>query len=144
MDKFMKAALKEAQKAYDKGEVPVGCVLVKDGKIIARGHNLRETKENALAHAEIVAINKACKKIGFWRLDDVKLYVTLEPCPMCSGAIIQARIPQVVYGALDKRNGSSFLFNRYPHQVEYLYQETPECSEILTKFFRELRERKDC
>lgn len=147
MNKFLKEAYKEAFKAYGKGEVPVGCVIVRDDKIIARGHNLRETKEDSLAHAEIIAIRKACKKTGFWRLDDCDIYVTLEPCPMCTGAIIQARIKNLYFGSLDKRNGSvisnaCLLDGIYPHQVNYFYKYEKECSEILSNFFKELRENK--
>lgn len=146
-NKFMEAAYKEALKAYQKGEVPVGCVIVQAGKIVARGHNLRETKQNSLAHAEIIAINKACKKIGFWRLDDVELYVTLEPCPMCTGAILQARIPKVYFGALDRRNGSvvsnaKLLDGIYTQKVNYEYLPDSRFSLIITNFFKEMRQNK--
>ena len=108
---FMKQAIKEAIKASLIDEIPVGCVIVKDNKIIARGYNKRETNNNSLAHAEIIAIDKACKKLNSWRLDDCKMYITLEPCIMCSGAIIQSRIKELVYGAKDERFGchQSFL-----------------------------------
>lgn len=143
---YLKEAYKEALKAYKKGEVPVGCVIVVDDKVIARGHNLRESRENPLAHAEIIALNKASKKTKYWRLEDASLYVTLEPCPMCAGAIIQARIKNVYFGALDKRNGSVIsnvnLFDKYPHKVKFDYLETEECSKIITTFFQELREQK--
>lgn len=147
-NKFMEAAYKEALKAYKKNEVPVGAVIVRDGKIIARGHNLRESKQNSLAHAEIIAIAKACKKIGFWRLDDVEIYVTLEPCPMCTGAIIQSRIPRLYFGALDKRNGSiisnlRMLDNVYTHKVDYVYEQDLRFSQILTNFFKEMRSKKN-
>ncbi len=147
-NKFMEAAYKEALKAYKKNEVPVGAVIVRDGKIIARGHNLRESKQNSLAHAEIIAIAKACKKIGFWRLDDVEIYVTLEPCPMCTGAIIQSRIPRLYFGALDKRNGSvisnlKMLDNVYTHKVNYVYEQDLRFSQILTDFFKEMRSKKN-
>lgn len=147
-NKFMEAAYKEALKAYKKNEVPVGAVIVRDGKIIARGHNLRESKQNSLAHAEIIAIAKACKKIGFWRLDDVEIYVTLEPCPMCTGAIIQSRIPRLYFGALDKRNGSvisnlKMLDNVYTHKVDYVYEQDLRFSQILTNFFKEMRSKKN-
>ena len=132
MDKYLKEALKEAQKAYKKLEVPVGAVIVKEDKIIARAHNLRETKNNALAHAEIICINKACKKLGTWRLEDCKMYITLAPCQMCMGAIKQARINEVYIGALDDKNNEQLEEN-----VKYI--ENKECSEMLTQFFKELR-----
>lgn len=132
MDKYLKEALKEAQKAYKKSEVPVGAVIVKEDRIIARAHNLRETKNNVLAHAEIICINKACKKLGTWRLEDCKMYITLAPCQMCMGAIKQARINEVYIGALDDKNNEQLEDN-----VKYI--ENKECSEILTQFFKELR-----
>ena len=132
MDKYLKEALKEAQKAYKKLEVPVGAVIVKEDKIIARAHNLRETKNNVLAHAEIICINKACKKLGTWRLEGCKMYITLAPCQMCMGAIKQARINEVYIGALDDKNNEQLEDN-----VKYI--ENKECSEILTQFFKELR-----
>ena len=132
MDKYLKEALKEAQKAYKKLEVPVGAVIVKEDRIIARAHNLRETKNNVLAHAEIICINKACKKLGTWRLEDCKMYITLAPCQMCMGAIKQARINEVYIGALDDKNNEQLEDN-----VKYI--ENKECSEILTQFFKELR-----
>lgn len=144
--KYMKLALKEAEKAKNKDEVPVGCILVKDDKIIARGHNLREAKKNAIAHAEMIAINKACKKNNAWRLEDVTMYVTLEPCPMCAGAILQSRIKKVVYGASDLKGGalgSSFnLFdqknlNHHPEIIKGILKE--ECATILTNFFKNKR-----
>ena len=103
---YMRLALKEAEKAYKKGETPIGAVIVWEDEVIAKAHNLRESKKNALLHAECVAIDKACKKLGGWRLHKATLYVTLEPCPMCSGAIINSRIKRVVYGATDKKAGS--------------------------------------
>lgn len=145
-NKFMKEALKEAQKAYDKLEVPVGCVIVKDGKIIARAHNQKETKIDTTKHAEILAIQKASKKLESWRLLDCEMYVTLEPCPMCAGAIINSRIKKVYIGTKDEKTGAcgsklnlleDYTFN---HKVEI---ETGimknECEEILKKFFKELR-----
>ncbi|MBR0491994.1 MAG: tRNA adenosine(34) deaminase TadA [Clostridia bacterium] len=145
-NKFMKEALKEAQKAYDKLEVPVGCVIVKDGKIIARAHNQKETKLDTTKHAEILAIQKASKKLNSWRLLDCEMYVTLEPCPMCAGAIINSRIKKVYIGTKDEKTGAcgsklnlleDYTFN---HKVEI---ETGimknECEEILKKFFKELR-----
>lgn len=148
-DKFMIAALKEAQKAMAQDEVPIGCVIVKNGTIIARAHNEREKKQQATAHAEILAIEKACRKIGSWRLEDCILYVTLEPCPMCSGAILQARIDTVVYGANDPKGGclESCMnmydiqgFNHYPHIVSGVMEE--ECGSLLKAFFKAKREEK--
>lgn len=148
-EKYMKAALKEAYKAELLDEVPIGCVIVKDDKIIARGHNLRETKQQSINHAEIIAIQKACKKVGSWRLEDCTLYVTLEPCCMCAGAILQSRIPRVVYGAADPKGGSieSTMrmyeqdgFNHYPEVISGIMRE--ECSQILTSFFRNKRKKK--
>lgn len=145
-EKYMKLALKQAQKAYELGEVPIGCVIVHDGKIIGRGYNRRNTDKNTLAHAEITAINKASKKIGDWRLEDCVLYVTLEPCQMCSGAIVQARIPKVVIGCMNPKAGcaGSILnvlqmpeFNHQVETVKGILEE--ECSEMLKRFFTELR-----
>ena len=148
-NKFMKEALKEAQKAYDKLEVPVGCVIVKDGKIIARAHNQKETKLDTTKHAEILAIQKASKKLNSWRLLDCEMYVTLEPCPMCAGAIINSRIKKVYIGTKDEKTGAcgsklnlleDYTFN---HKVEYekgIMQE--ECQNILKAFFKELRKQK--
>ena len=143
---FMKEALKEAKKAYDKLEIPVGAVIVKDGKIIARAHNQKETKCDTTNHAEILAIQKASKKLNSWRLIDCEMYVTLEPCSMCAGAIINSRIKKVYIGTMDEKTGavgSVFnLFNDYTfnHKVEY---ETGilknECEEIIKRFFKELR-----
>lgn len=144
---FMKEALKEAYKARAIDEVPIGCIIVKNNKIIARAHNLRELKQQSINHAEILAIQKACKKVGSWRLDDCILYVTLEPCCMCAGAILQSRIPFLVYGAEDPKGGSihSTLkmyeypgFNHYPKVVNNILKE--ECSSILTMFFRKKRD----
>lgn len=147
-EKYMKAALKLAQKAADEGEVPVGAVVVCDGKIVGRGRNRRETKKNALCHAEIEAINKACKKLGGWRLHRCDLYVTLEPCPMCTGAIINSRIKTLYYGAPDPKAGScgtlvnlfDVAYNHKPEVVAGLMEE--ECAETLRAFFRDLRARK--
>ena len=145
-EKFMREALKEAKKAYEKLEVPVGCVIVKDGKIIARGHNVKETKKDTTKHAEIIAIQKASKKLDSWRLLDCEMYVTLEPCSMCAGAIINARIKKLYIGTLDEKTGAAGsvlnLFEDYPfnHKVEV---ETgimkTECETILKDFFKELR-----
>lgn len=146
--KYMKAALKLAQKAADEGEVPVGAVVVCDGKIVGRGRNRRETKKSAIHHAEIEAIEKACKKLGGWRLHKCDLYVTLEPCPMCTGAIINARIKTLYYGAKDEKAGSCGtlvnLFDLpYNHKSEVISGVMEEeCANILKKFFKDLRERK--
>ena len=149
-EKYMKEALKQAKKAYALGEVPIGCVIVHEGKIIGRGYNRRNTDKNTLAHAEITAINKASKVIGDWRLEECTLYVTLEPCQMCAGAIVQARIPKVVVGAMNKKAGCAGsvlnLFQRpaFNHQVEFeqgVLEE--ECSAILSDFFRQLRLKKE-
>ena len=142
---FMDAALVLAQEASDEGEVPVGCVIVCDGKIVGRGRNRRETGKTALGHAEIEAIREACATLGGWRLWQCTLYVTLEPCPMCAGAIINARIPRVVFGASDKKCGAcgsvcdlfSMDFNHRP-QVEKGIREE-ECGALLTEFFKNLR-----
>ena len=148
-EKFMRAAIREAKKAYALGEVPIGCVLVADGKIIARGYNRRTTDHNTLSHAETNAIRKASKKNGDWRLEQCTLYVTLEPCQMCAGAIVQARIPKVVIGAMNPKAGCAgsllnlLQFPAFNHQVEIetdVLQE--ECSALLTDFFAELRNKK--
>lgn len=145
-EKFMKEALKEAKKAYNKLEVPVGAVIVKDGKIIARAHNLKETKFDTTKHAEILAIQKASKKLNSWRLLNCEMYVTLEPCSMCAGALINARVKKVYIGANDEKTGAvGSVFNllddyTFNHRVEYekgVLQD--ECQGILTKFFKELR-----
>lgn len=145
-EKFMKAALKEAKKAYEKLEVPVGAVIVKDEKIIARAHNLKETKYDTTKHAEILAIQKASKKLNSWRLIDCEMYVTLEPCSMCAGALINSRIKKVYIGASDKKTGAvGSVFNlledyTFNHKVEYekgVLQD--ECESILKEFFKELR-----
>lgn len=147
-EKYMKEALKQAKKAFDLGEVPIGCVIVHEGKIIGRGYNRRNTDKNTLAHAEITAINKASKHIGDWRLEDCTLYVTLEPCQMCAGAIVQARIPEVVIGAMNPKAGcaGSILnilempqFNHQAAVTRGVLQET--CSDMLKAFFSGLRER---
>ena len=142
-EKFMKEALKEAKKAYDKLEVPVGAVIVKDGKIIARAHNLKETKFDTTKHAEILAIQKASKKLNSWRLIDCEMYVTLEPCSMCAGALINSRIKKVYIGASDQKTGAvGSVFNlledyTFNHKVEYkkgVLQD--ECESILKEFFK--------
>ena len=148
-EKFMQEAIKEALKAKALNEVPIGAVIVHNGEVIARGHNLRETTQETLSHAELIAIEEANEKIGSWRLEDCALYVTLEPCAMCAGAIIQARIKRVVYGTPDPKAGcAGTLFNlleepRFNHQVELesgVLKE--ECSNLLKDFFKTLRERK--
>ena len=145
---FMKEALKEAKKAYLKGEVPVGAIIVHEGKIIARAHNLRQDKQKVTAHAEIIAIEKASKKIGSWRLEECTLYVTLEPCPMCSGAIIQARIKEVVFGAYDKKAGCAgsvldMFYYPLTHRVIVTGGEMEEeAKELLQHFFKEIRLKK--
>ena len=148
-EKFMKEALKEAKKAYDKLEVPVGAVIVKDGKIIARAHNLKETKYDTTKHAEILAIQKASKKLESWRLLDCEMYVTLEPCSMCAGAMINARIKKVYIGASDEKTGAvGSVFNLFEdytfnHQVEVekgILQ--TECENLLKDFFKMLRKLK--
>jgi tRNA(adenine34) deaminase len=144
--KYMKEALKEANKAALKDEVPVGCVIVNDGKIIARGHNLIRTKKDPSAHAEIVAIRKACKKLKNERLNGVILYVNIEPCPMCAGAILLARVKTLVYGAEDLKTGacgsvfSVINDNRNNHQVELITGVLKkECGEIVSNFFKNKR-----
>jgi tRNA(adenine34) deaminase len=144
-EKFIKELLKEAEKAYKKDEVPVAALIVKDGKIISRGHNERITKNNALLHAEIVAIQKACKKLKNWRLDDCELWTTLEPCLMCAGAIMQARIKKVYFLSKDEKGGAViskyriFEDNKLPFKVYYEYIHVNEASKILTEFFKEKR-----
>lgn len=145
-EKLMDKAYGEAVKAYKKNETPVGAVIVKDGKIIARGHNERETKQDPTAHAEIIAIRKASKKIGSWRLNDCDMYVTLEPCTMCAGALIQARIRRLFVGAADPKAGAGgsvlnvFNVEKFNHRVEVINGIMEDkCSEILKRFFKELR-----
>ena len=147
-EKYMEAAMTQAKKAYALGEVPIGCVIVHEGKIIGRGYNRRNTDKNTLAHAEITAINKASRKIGDWRLEDCTLYVTLEPCQMCSGAIVQARIPEVVIGCMNPKAGCAgsilnILENdSFNHQVKVTRGVLEQqCSDMLTQFFKELRVR---
>ena len=145
-EKYMKEALKQAKKAYALGEVPIGCVIVHEGKIIGRGYNRRNTDKNTLAHAEITAINKASKVIGDWRLEECTLYVTLEPCQMCAGAIVQARIPEVVMGCMNPKAGcAGSILNilempQFNHQVKVIRGILEaECSQMLKTFFEELR-----
>lgn len=146
---FMKEALRLAAEAAAEGEVPVGAVVTIDGRIVGRGRNRREKDKNALAHAELEAINEACRTLGGWRLWQCDMYVTLEPCPMCTGAIINSRIKRLVYGASDFKAGScgsivnlfELPYNHKPEMVSGFMQE--ECSQMLTDFFRKLRERKN-
>lgn len=146
---FMKLAIKEAMKAEEIDEVPIGCVIVKDGKVLSAAHNLRQTEQISTKHAEMIAIEDACQKIGSWRLEDCDLYVTLEPCPMCTGAIIQSRIRHVYFGAYDPKGGclGSLIdltkvkgFNHYPQSTGGILEE--ECAKILKDFFRIKREKK--
>lgn len=146
-ERYMKEAMKQARKAYALAEVPIGCVIVHDGKIIGRGYNRRNTDKNTLAHAEITAINKASKVIGDWRLEECTLYVTLEPCQMCAGAIVQARIPRVVMASMNPKAGcAGSVLNilempQFNHQVEVVRGVLDEeCSKMLKTFFAELRE----
>ena len=148
-EKYMKAALKEAQKAYDLLEIPVGAVIVKDGKIIAKAHNQKETKNDTTKHAEIIAIQKASKKLKSWRLIDCEMYVTLEPCTMCAGAIINSRIKKIYYGTQDQKTGAcgsvlnlfqDYTFNHKVETEKNILQN--ECENILKKFFKELRQSK--
>lgn len=146
---YMSLAIEEAKEAEARGEVPIGAVLVYNDEVVARGFNLRETEQRSVAHAEILAIDEACRKLGTWRLENTTLYVTLEPCPMCSGAIVLSRIKRLVYGAPDPKGGcAGTLMNllqedRFNHQVEItagvLEQ---ECGNMLTAFFRSLRQKK--
>ncbi len=145
----MNIAIDEAKKAAVLGEVPIGAIIVHQGEIIGVGHNLRETSQNATTHAEMIAIQEACAKIGSWRLEETTMYVTLEPCPMCAGAILQSRIPRVVYGARDMKAGcvdslyrllQDERFNHTCEVTEGILAET--CGKLLTDFFRELRAKK--
>lgn len=148
-EKYMRAAIVQAKKASAIGEVPIGCVIVYENKIIARGYNRRTIDKNVLSHAEINAIKKACKIIGDWRLEGCTMYVTLEPCPMCAGAIVQARISRVVIGCMNQKAGCAGSIldmlheSRFNHQVE---TETgvlgDDCSHMMKEFFKELREKK--
>ena len=147
-NKFMLEAIKEAKKAELLDEVPIGCVIVKDNKIISRGHNIRESKNNPIGHAEIIAITKASKKLNSWRLNDCELYVTIEPCIMCSGAIIQSRIKAVYYGAKDYKGGAfgssidvlkAENINHHPEIVGGVLEK--ECSELISRYFKNKREK---
>ena len=146
---YMREAYNEALKAYKKNEVPIGCVIVKDNKIIAKAHNLRNSKKNSLYHAEVLAIDKACKKLKKWILDDCTLYVTMEPCVMCAGSILQARIQKVVYGIPQNRYGcvgtlmnlfTDFEFNNSPIVEKGIMEE--EIKKLVSDFFVELRKKK--
>jgi len=147
-EKYMKIALKEAKKAFDMEEIPVGAVIVKDGKVISKAHNCKETSKNATGHAEIIAIQKACKKLDSWRLINCEMYVTLEPCPMCAGALINSRISKIYIGTDDDKTGAcgtklnllkDYKFNHIVEIEKYILKE--ECSQILKDFFKHLRER---
>ena len=147
--KYMREALKQAKKAYSLNETPIGCVIVYDGKIIARGYNRRNTDKNTLAHAEIAAIKKASKKLGDWRLEGCTMYVTLEPCQMCAGAIVQSRMTRVVIGCMNPKAGCAgsvlnlLQMDKLNHQVEVERGVLgEECSQVMSGFFRELREKK--
>ena len=148
-EKFMKEAIRQAKKAEAIGDVPIGCVIVSEGRIIARGYNKRNKNKTVLAHAELLAMSKACKTPGDWRLEDCTMYITLEPCQMCAGAIVQARIPRVVIGSMNPKAGCGgsvlnlLQMKEFNHQVEVtrgVLEE--ECSEMLSAFFRKLRQKK--
>ena len=148
-EKFMREAIRQAKKAYLLDEVPIGCVIVHDGKIIARGYNRRNTDKNTLSHAELNAIRKASKKLGDWRLEGCTMYVTLEPCQMCAGALVQSRIDEVVIGSMNPKAGCAgsvlniLEMDGFNHKVQVtrgVLEE--ECSQMMSQFFRELREKK--
>ena len=148
-EKFMKEAIRQARKAYLLEEVPIGCVIVHDGKIIARGYNRRNTDKNTLSHAELIAIRKAAKKLGDWRLEECTMYVTLEPCQMCAGAMMQARLTEAVIGCMNPKAGCAgsvlniLEMDGFNHKVQVtrgVLEE--ECSQMMSQFFRELREKK--
>lgn len=145
-ERYMKEAVRQAKKAWVLGEVPIGCVIVCQGKIIARGYNRRMTDHSALAHAEIIAIKRACKKIGDWRLEGCRIYITLEPCPMCAGAIVQARIPEVVIGCMNPKAGCAGSVLDLFHQEGFNHKcqvitgvRKEECSQMMKEFFQALR-----
>jgi tRNA(adenine34) deaminase len=147
-EKYMRTAIRQAEKAGAIGEVPIGCVIVYEDKIIARGYNRRTVDKNVLSHAEINAIRKACRKMGDWRLEGCTMYVTLEPCPMCAGAIVQARIPRVVIGCMNAKAGCAGSVLDMLHEEGFNHQVETEtgvlgedCSQMMKDFFRELRER---
>ncbi len=146
---YMREAIDEARKAESLAEVPIGAIIIMDGKVISRAHNLRETNQNAVAHAELLAIEQACQETGSWRLENATLYVTLEPCAMCSGAIILSRVKRVVYGAADPKGGCAGTFmnllqdQRFNHQCEVVSGVLEaECGQLLSDFFRQLREKR--
>ncbi len=142
---FMKEALKEARRALHKGEVPVGCIVVREGEIIARAHNLTQSRKDASAHAEILALREAARELGDWRLEDCDVYVTLEPCVMCSYALVLFRVRELVFGALDEKHGGVMsLYNilddpRLNHRVRWVYSPVEECAVLLRDFFRKRR-----
>lgn len=145
-EKYMKEAIRQAKKAYQREETPIGCVIVSGGRIIARGYNKRNWKKHTLAHAELIAIHKASRVVGDWRLEDCTMYVTLEPCPMCAGAIVQARIPRVVVGSMNAKAGCAgsvvniLQMPGFNHQAEVVTGVLgEECSRLMTGFFKELR-----
>ncbi|MCJ1662820.1 tRNA adenosine(34) deaminase TadA [Staphylococcus sp. NRL 18/288] len=146
---YMNLAIEEAKKAQQLGEVPIGAIIVKDNEIIARAHNLRETAQQPTAHAEHIAIERASKVVGSWRLEDCTLYVTLEPCVMCAGAIVMSRIPKVVFGAMDPKGGCSGSLMNLLEEPRFNHRATVvtgvlenECGDLLRSFFRELRAKK--
>lgn len=146
MNDYMKVALDEAKKSYDKGEIPIGAVIVQNNRIIAKAHNDREKSQIATHHAEIIAIEKACKKLKSWRLDDCEMYVSLIPCPMCAGAIVNSRIKKVYYGAKETNTNDCIMIEailnngiRLNHKTEIEFKENLQCSAILSKFFKEKR-----
>lgn len=150
MQDFMDQAIRQAKKAYQNGDAPIGCVIVRDGQILARAYNQRNKKKNTLGHAEILAIDKASKKVGDWRLDDCTMYVTLEPCQMCAGAILQARIPRVVIGCMNAKAGCAgsvinlLNMKAFNHQVDVITGVRKEvCSTLMSSFFEDLRKGRD-
>ena len=150
MQHYMRLALEEAAAAFQKEEVPIGAVVVKGGEVIARAHNLKESKKDATAHAEMLAIQEACRKLGTWRLDGSEIYVTIEPCPMCAGAMVQSRIQRLVFGAMDPKFGAAgSIFNilyhpQLNHQVEIIQGVLEEeCSQIMKDFFKGIRSKKE-
>ncbi|MBR6402627.1 MAG: tRNA adenosine(34) deaminase TadA [Eubacterium sp.] len=147
-ERFMRQAITQARKALKNGDVPIGCVIVREGKVIARGYNRRNKDRQSLAHAELMAIKKASKLLGDWRLEDCKMYVTLEPCQMCSGAIVQARMPEVIMGCMNPKAGCAgsvinlLDMEGFNHRVKITKGVLEkECSEMLTNFFKEMREK---
>lgn len=147
-EKFMRAALAQARKAYDANETPIGCVIVRGDEIIARGYNRRNTEKNTLAHAELIAMRKACRKLGDWRLEGCRMYVTLEPCPMCAGALVQSRIDEVIIGCMNPKAGCAgsvvnlLQQEGFNHRVEITQGVLgEECAELMTSFFKQLRDK---